>query len=552
MMKRISGWLLAVVLCLPVAHAAAEDTGEAGLNMLWQSQVRVDGSRDTVSEIVLQVHDDRAVSYYEILGPGLREVVGLDDLNPRGVAFRDVYPEDPTQGAREWAEMKAEIFKAEGFKDLSVTLVTVPQTTLYAITGEGGVHAIDAETGQTRWVTRVGPSSAPTVGLAANNTRVLAVRGSKVYCLDSSNGEEIWSRYCYYAPGGGVAMSDDFAYVTSVEGRLQMFPLNDTGLPEAYFASSGAATFDPEVTATTVSWATERGYFNVALSTETSLQYRLETDDVFEAPGTAVGGMLVANSLNGKVYAVDEDMGTVEWEFAVGEPLAKKPVALGTDVVMLITLRDNLIPLNAKTGKILEGWPKRISGITEYVGASQNILYFLDNAGNLVGLNRKSGAAISRQAIGFNAIPIANHFTDRLYIAQPNGAVFSLREVANINPVVIGEEFVVGDAAGKAEADKKKPPTTTTDPFAGGQAADPNDPFSNPVGKGDDKKSTADPDDPFSGSGGVSSDDDPFGGGSDKSSDKKEDDDPFGGGSDKSSDKSSDKEEDDDPFGGGN
>ncbi|MCP4081636.1 MAG: hypothetical protein GY743_15445, partial [Planctomycetaceae bacterium] len=123
----------------------------------------------------------------------------------------------------------------------------------------------------------------------------------------------------------------------------------------------------------------------------------------------------------------------------------------------------------------------------------------------------------------------------------------------NINPVVIGEEFVVGDAAGKAEADKKKPSTTTKDPFAGGQAADPNDPFSNPVGKGDDKKSTADPDDPFSGSGGVSSDDDPFGGGSDKSSDKKEeDDDPFGGGSDKSSDKSSDKEEDDDPFGGGN
>ena len=63
MMTRISGWLLTVVLCLPVAHAAAEDTGDAGLSTVWQSQVRVDGTRDTVSEIVLQVHDDRAISY---------------------------------------------------------------------------------------------------------------------------------------------------------------------------------------------------------------------------------------------------------------------------------------------------------------------------------------------------------------------------------------------------------------------------------------------------------------------------------------------------------
>jgi len=547
-MTRISGWLLSVLICLPVTHAVAEENGDEGLNLLWQSSVRVDGARDTVSEITLHVHDDRANSYFEILSPGFRETVALDDLNPRGVAFRDVDPDDPIKGAKEWAEMKAEVYRAEGRKDVTVKLVTVPQTTLYAITGEGGVHAIDAETGKTRWVTRVGPPNAPTVGIAANNKIVLAVRGSKVFCLDATNGEEIWSRYTYYAPGGGVAVSDDFGYVTSVEGRLQMFPLNKTGLPESYFASSGAATFDPEVTATTVSWATERGYFNVARSTKASLMYRLETNDVFESAGTEVGDLLIANSLNGKVYAVAEDLGSLAWEFAVGEPITKKPVAVGDDVVMLITLRDNLVPLNALTGKILDGWPKRVAGITEYVGASQNVLYFIDNRGNLVGLSRKSGAKVSQQAIGLNTFPVSNHFTDRLYLAKPDGSIYGMREVANVNPTVIGEGFEVGNSAADSE-DKKKSKATSADPFSGGKAADPDDPFSQPAGKSDSKKSTTDPDDPFGGG----SDDDPFGGGGgDKSDDDpfgggggdKSDDDPFGGG-----DKSND--EDDDPFGGG-
>jgi len=491
---------------VPVSgELAADETELAGLVVQWQSQVMVDGAREGVAEIHVHVHDDRAVSYYELRYPGFRKTIAFDDLNPRGVPFSQLYPENPGQGAKEWAELTKEILEAKGKKDISMELITVPQTTIYALSDSGGVHAIDAETGQTRWKTRVGTHLQPTIGLASNNTRVIAVRGSRIHCLDAMTGEEVWSRLTRFAPGGGVSVSDNYAYVTSINGRLQMFPLNENGLPEAFFASSGPATFDPVVTANTVSWATERGYFNVARSDVVSLRYRLETDDEFRAAGAAVGDKLVVNSTRGNVYAMNEQMGTLDWEFAVGERLDRSPIAIGREAVMLITASSQLVVLDARKGGIMDGWPKRISGIAEYVGASQNIVYFIKTNGQLVGLNRATGATVSSVSIPGNSMAVPNPVTDRLYVAQPNGMLQCLREIANVNPVVRGEDFVVGNAAAEENRKKaglemdpnktapqpieEKPAEESADPFDG---ADPADPFEN-AGGGEDESDDGDP-----------------------------------------------------------
>ena len=523
----VAGWCL-----LNGDSVLADESGaSAGLTTLWQSQVMIDGERDQIAEIHLHVHDDRADSYFELTYPGFRETVSFDDMNPRGIVFRDLYPEEPAKGAREWAELKKEILEARGKTDVSIELITVPRTTLYALTGTGGVHAIDGETGQTRWKTRVGEQFDPTIGIASNNTRVVVVRGSKVYCLNALTGDVVWSKFSIYAPGGGVSISDHFAYVTSIEGRLQMFPLNGIGLPIAHFASAGAATNDPFVTPRTVSWPTERGYFNVARSNVASLRYRLETKDKFQSAGTAVGEFLIANSVHGKVYALAEEYGSLAWEFAAGERLVKQPIGIGGDAVMIITANDNLIALDAKRGSVLAGWPKRVTGISEFVGASQNILYFIDSFGGLVGLSRTSGATISSTEIGLNVMSVPNRMTDRLYLAEPGGAVVCLRESANINPVVLGDDFVVGNEAAEAEqtmpdgsGDAAKPGDMQQgdpdDPFGGAAKSDPDDPFSG----------GADPDDPFAPGKKSDDEDDPFSN-NDKSDDKSGDeDDPFGGG----------------------
>ncbi len=502
---------------------------QAGLTVMWQTQLQHDPTRDHIVDMVLHVHDDKAMSYYEIRYGAIRETVSFDDLNPRGVAFRDLYSDDPGRGAREWAELRKEVLEAEGHSDVTIELITVPRTTIYSLSGSGGIHAIDAETGATRWTARVGDPMAPTFGLAANNTRVIAVRGSKVYCLDAMTGLDIWTRSTKYAPGGGVAMSDTFAYVTSIEGHLQMFPLNSTGLPERFFASSGPATYDPTVTPETVSWSTERGFYNVSRSTVASLMYRMETEDEFQAPGTSVGNNLVANSTNGSVYAIDELRGSLVWDFAVGERLDKQPISIGNNTVLVITALNNLVALDGNTGDIATGWPKRVVHISEYVGASQNILYFLDPTGQLVGLRRDSGSRVVSAPVG-DRVPIANERTDRLYLADAAGSLICMRELANFNPVIHGDDFAIGQVETEPqETEQPAKPAETRDPFG---VPDADDPFADPG-------ASADPfGDPAPAPSGDMDEDDPFA----------DEDDPFGEEKKDEDDKSGDNKPDN-PFG---
>ncbi|MGI9518312.1 MAG: PQQ-binding-like beta-propeller repeat protein, partial [Pirellulaceae bacterium] len=449
-----------------------------------------------------------------------------DDLNPRGVPLRELYADDPGRGAREWAELRKEVLEAEGHSDVAVELITVPRTTIYALSGAGGIHAIDAETGETRWTAGVGEPFQPTFGLAANNNRVIAVRGSKVHCLDARDGRKLWQRTTKYAPGGGVAISDHFAYVTSIEGHLQMFPLNSTGLPERFFASSGPATYDPTVTSETVSWSTRRGYYNVSRSQVASLMYRLQTDDEFMAPGASVGDYLVANSTTGKVYAIDEMRGSLVWDYAVGERLDKKPIAIGNNTLLVITANNNLVALDNTTGQVANGWPKQVGNVAEYVGASQNVLYFLNSSGQLVGLRRDSGSLVASTPIG-ERTPLANAHTDRLYLTDAAGSLICMRELANFNPVVHGDDFVLGGTAEEATPQTEEPvkPAETTDPFGDPIVpTDPNDPFGDPAPSGE--SGDMQPGEP-SGQG-----NDPFGDDQNTSGDDNKPEDPFGEGGD--------------------
>ncbi len=557
--------LLALLFFNPVARAdnlSVTDVNAAGLALHWQSQIQADTTRDEVVDMHLHVHDDRATSYYEIWHDGNRETIGFDDIGPRGTPYG-------SKEAGEYAQLRKEILVAKGHQDVTVELITTPQTTLYALSGYGDVHAIDAETGRTRWKTRVGTPFQPSVGIAANNQYVVVLKGSTVYCLDVNSGNVEWSRLARHAPGGGVAVSNHFAYVTSVTGHLQLMPLATRGLPEKFFASSGPATVDPTVSPNTVSWATERGFFNVASSDESGrFLFRLKTNDKFLASGARAGDYLIVVSVYGKAYAVHEKDGVLGWEIALGEPVIDQPVSIGDNRLALISTMNNLMILDAKRGQLVPEWPRTVPGIREFVGASKDVLYFLDVSGGLVGLRRDTGSQVLRTAVGASTRVIPNNETDRMYLTDARGRLACIRELANVNPIVHGGDTMVAaaesgenpfaeaaetdpadaedsygklsdpfgqtDPAPAADEDPFGQPMTDDkpdDPFADQPAGDPDDPFA-------DEMPADDPDDP----------DDPFG--DDSGTDP---DDPFAddGGGDEASDDDSSDSDPDDPFGDG-
>ncbi len=535
-------WLLAFPTPQPGADTLpVTDASAAGLALHWQSQIQADTSRDEIVDLCLHVHDDRATSYYEIRYDGVRETIGFDDVGPRGNPLGK-------DGAREAAELRKEILEAEGRADVAIELVTTPETSIYALSGFGDVQAINAETGGTRWKIRVGDPFQPSVGIAANDQYVVVLKGSTVHCIDASNGNVEWSRLCRHAPGGGVAVSDYFAYVTSVRGHLQMFPLATRGLPEKFFASSGAALVDPTVSPKTVSWATDRGYFNVASSDERGrFLFRLKTDEKFQAGGARAGDYLVVVSIYGKAYAVHETDGILAWEIAVGEPVSRQPINIGDNRLAVISSLNHLMILDAKRGQFVPEWPRSVPGIREYVGASQDVLYFIDVVGRLVGLRRDTGSQVLQLPLGEDIRVIANFETDRMYLTDPAGHLVCIRELSNVNPVVLSGDKMVAAAdspADSTEAARDLPAAT-------------DDPFGNPVDSpGDPGKAASDPADPFGQ--GMSNDkpDDPFAGDqTDKPDDPFADDDsatnPDQPPSDDDSGDPPPAEDPDDPFGGG-
>lgn len=539
----------------PVAEVRAN-----GLTVHWQSQYKVDVSRDKIIDTKFHVHDDEAVSYFELRYGGHRETIGFNDLGPRGVPFGK-------EGAEEWVELRKEILAAEGFDDVTVELITRPVTTIYTLSGYGDVAAMDAETGAIRWTTRVGAFLDPAVGVAANNEYVVIVKGPHVYCLDAENGNPIWDATTRFAPGGGVSASEKFVYITSTSGQMEVFPI-ETGRGVRFFGSRGAATRDPVVTGESVCWATQHGYLNVVENRENGrILYRLKTGDRFDAGGVQARERIVVPSVLGKVFAVNEDAGEIDWQIAIGEPVEKNPIYVGNNRIALITQYDNLIMLDAFRGEFVESWPRAVPGIDKFVGASKSVLYFITTSGQLLGLDRQSGVRVLSTSVGSNTRVVTNAATDRLYLADDDGYLVCLREEGNINPYVHSDEFEAAaspfdeepamDAAEGETVDPSDPfadaemeTADPNDPFASGSeaAADPDDPFAE-----DNQSGTADPDDPFSNDDGdddmTGDDDDPFA--DDGDTGAGEGDDPFADDGDSGSSDDDASDDDDDPFGGG-
>ena len=498
MKKPLIAVVIGLLTSVSIGKLNAEDgipydkVRQAGLHIQWMGHFQNDASFGPIVDVDLHVHDNPEMgkTFYEIRYDNQRETVAYTDIDLRGQMYGK-------EGAQQWVELRKEILEAEG-KEVTIDLLTVPETTLYSFSASGVIHAVDAETGRTRWTNNVGRLGQESIGLGANNDFVIAVKGSTVYCLDSKTGQHRWKRPIRSAPGGGIALSDSFAYVTTISGIVQTYPLNETGIPSQAFLSFGRAMYDPVITSRSVAWPTEKGYFNVADNHEvTSVRYRLKTYPAIYASGVSVGDHLVINDADGEVFAVEEDSGVVAWEYVSGAQISKKPINLGGNNVGIITVANTLIAMDVGTGKVVEGWPQQIYGISDYVGASKDLLYFVDDRINLVALRRDTGSRVLSTPIGPQTLFLGNEKTDRLYFGTQFGSIACLREISSLNPYFHGDE-IFAEREGQVnpfdtEAGPDEPPQAAN-PF--GQEV-PKQDAANPFGAGAKKTDADKKDNPF-------------------------------------------------------
>jgi hypothetical protein len=208
---------------------------------------------DRVDFALLHVSNTRATVYFEIfVGDNLRRSLASLDRdalgNPLGYErakeLADLQREiveqevvaslaDKNMPQAEFAELamstspeavqKRREFLEKANQKVEVRKYVEPRMTLYLLNGQNVLQAFDAESGEVRWSTQVGPRNGYSMGIAANDAMAAVVVGQRVFCLDADQGRILWSHMCDAPVSAGPAMSHTDIFVPLMDGRLESF-----------------------------------------------------------------------------------------------------------------------------------------------------------------------------------------------------------------------------------------------------------------------------------------------------------------------------------------
>jgi outer membrane protein assembly factor BamB len=320
-------------------------------------------------------------------------------------------------------------------------------------TDQSIIQALDAETGQTLWVTSVGKSSLPTTSAALNDKYVAVANGSKLYLLGIESGEPIWEKKLEGAPSAGPAMNSTRVYIPMLSGGIESYKLERKGLldgePTRYFGK-GASEVPPVASDERLMWATTAGYV-VADDLDVSRdRIRFKTGGPVSAPVAYWPPLLFAGSRDGYAYALRMTSGDQVWRFYAGGSIRHKPVAI-KDAVYIVADSGGMSRLDAATG--VEQW--WAADITKFLAASPSRIYAADAVGRLLILDARSGsrlASLPTEAMTFKFTNITN---DRLYLGTSTGLIQCVHEVGLASPDM---------HAAPLKAEKPKPPMKPAEP----------------------------------------------------------------------------------------
>ncbi len=485
----------------------------AGLQVEWSTHSGT-GTRGKIVDWHLYVDENKPTTYYTITAGELKEKFSENKLNP----FGKPYSQDESYGVAEYIDVRKMVlakeleYLGEEKPTIKVDQYSLPESTIYLLTNNGAVSAIDADTGRVKWRNQVGDPLLKSVGVGADNAHVAVINGSRLYCLKADNGKLMFSGQCRHAVAAAPTISEEKIYVPLVNGRLEVFKIGDRGVNTTSFAALGASTSRPLVTEKTVSWSTDRGLMNVAAKYDgKSVAYQLRADDAIVARPVHQSGMFYVTSLDGFVYAVDEDQGSVKWQVSTGAGISQSAQVFG-GFVYVVNDNNELFKLDVKNGATAPGWEQPQQNIGQIVGAGKKDIFVLDKIGNLKALNQNSGSVLSSVSFGSVDRILSNAQSDRLFVANRQGMIQCIREVSSPVPFFHSGDFgaVAVDmkkASGGVDAGEKPMEDAggdLEDPFKAGGALD--DPFAS-TPKAEPAAPAKTEDDPF---GGSDLEDDPF------------------------------------------
>lgn len=334
---------------------------------------------------------------------------------------------------------------------------------LYSVTNSGIVTALDAETGQQLWSKQVGKPGYPAFGPGANAKYLGVVSGSKLYLLDRHDGRLQWVRMLGSAPSSGPALSNDYAFVAMVTGRIEGYALHDPKTQPWYYQSKGRTYLRPTTTGNVVSWPTSEGYLYVSRADNPGVLYRLETSaDIVTSPAEMAPYLYIA-SLDGYLYCLNELNGLEQWRYSTGYSIDSSPAIVG-DRAYVASTEPAIHAIDPKTGK--EMW--MTPGVSHFAAQGKERVYASDRYGNLLVLDAKTGNPMGRMAVAEGLSTLVNDQTDRVFLVNDRGLVQCLHEIGAEEPTLYRKPHAPPSSADKPPAAPGA--EAEINPFAEGEA----------------------------------------------------------------------------------
>jgi outer membrane protein assembly factor BamB len=311
------------------------------------------------------------------------------------------------------------------------------------------------------------------------------VSSAELYVLDRETGRLKWRHDLGSAPSSGPALSDEYAFVALVTGRIEGYKLDDPDALPWYAQSKGRTHLRPTTTGNVVSWPTTEGYVYVSGANEPGVRFRMETKaDIVTSPAELEPYLYLA-SLDGYLYCVDERNGNEMWRYATGFPIMSSPAIVGKHTYVA-SIEPALHCLDSKTGARLWTAP----GVSHFAAEGRERVYATDRYGNLQVLDTATGALLGEMRTAEGTTTLVNDKTDRLFLVSDHGLVQCLREIGAVEPTMHrkaepadakpGAEGAEGEDANPFESEEAAPgeasPFEAEEAAAGDEPADDAEP----------------------------------------------------------------------------
>jgi outer membrane protein assembly factor BamB len=370
---------------------------------------------------------------------------------------------------------------------------------ILAQTRSGLVVALNAETGETQWTSRLGVPYRPAQPVAFNNRSVFVINNIELFALDRTTGQLQWQTTLPQGAASPPVADDEQLYLSLTTLGLTTFRLPFLGSPEKNATKPGSPSGQGQRSGTVTGlepspssiYEADRTFRKVGTGAvgplvkarEAGLQvktgpqpllaFSLPPISNLELPALATVDRLLLLETNGiivgisrtspqEVYRIptkgaiwvspgqhDEIAYVASNEFtlfAVHIPSGRvfwRFFTPGPVTQRPMVLDDSVFVSQARAGlsSVNRKTGEEIWNNTRanrFLAASKDFVYAFDHSGRLLVLDRFRGTTLSNyEGTRDFVVPFPNEWTDRLYLAANNGLVVCLHDRDNTVPVIV-------------------------------------------------------------------------------------------------------------------